>query len=415
MFPRTWLHERAGRRDAFYLGSNVVAEWLRHIVSSYRRLLIIASPSSTQSAAWTSIKSMVDAAAPDSRYFSSRAQAPVNNTERIVDEVRSEPPDAILAFGGGAAIDTAKGVALLIAEGGLFSDHCTRFVPPDTLHSPPLERAKLPIIAIPTTLSGAELTPGAAGRGAAGKLAVWDPKLAASHVLYDATIMGAMPIRTTASSAFNALAHCAEALYSSTRTPVSDALAERGAFELSSGLARLRRDAGAIDHLLAGAMFAGLAMSTARPALHHALCHAIASVSGIAHADANAVVLPHALRFNREVTLPQQQTFFDAVRRGLFTAGERARVADDALIARLQRIVAVPASLRSLGVEHCQLPEIAEHALRDRGLAFNPIKIEGCEALDPLLHRIWAGDDDKELALGDVAAGNGFSASIRRG
>ena len=158
----------------------------------------------------------------------------------------------LVAWGGGRVIDVAK--ALASATGAA-------------------------VCAVPTTLSGAEMTslhrklPGHK-RG---------PQLRPVLVLADPDLMCSLPERALRASAINALAHGAEALYGPRRNPVASLAAARGAQLLATG-----------DRAL-GSLLCGYAVDSAGYALHHVLCQTIVRVAATAHARTNAAMLPHTM------------------------------------------------------------------------------------------------------------------------
>jgi hypothetical protein len=145
---------------------------------------------------------------------------------RIAALARANAIDALVAVGGGSVSDTAKAVALVLAEGDPLEKHATTFVPPDTVLTPQLLRAKLPIVSIPTTASGAEVTPSFGIRTAqGGKLLFWDARLASRVILLDPVANVAMPAAVMLATGLNGLAHCIEGLYSRMCSPIASALA----------------------------------------------------------------------------------------------------------------------------------------------------------------------------------------------
>jgi len=179
-----------------------------------------------------------------------------------VDEISAEllgadtfPPDLLLvALGGGRVIDTAKAI------GGAVGAR---------------------VGAVPTTLSGAEMTgfhrPPAGVEGAR----LVRPAL----VLADPDLMTSAPPSTLYASAMNALAHAMEALYTPLANPVTTMAALRAA-TLLAGDDR--------SDLALGALLAGYASGSTGIAVHHALCQTLVREAGTPHAETNAVVLPHA-------------------------------------------------------------------------------------------------------------------------
>jgi maleylacetate reductase len=170
----------------------------------------------------------------------------------------------LVALGGGRVIDAAKAIGAR-------------------------ERASRPegVAAIPTTLSGAELTPihrqlpGTDGGSIRPSLAICDPGLMASQ-----------PMPELAASAMNALAHACEACWNANGNPLSDAIAARGARRLCDGL---EPDAPDREQLALGAVEAGHAFGLVGTGVHHIVCQTIVRALSTPHAATNAVILPHAL------------------------------------------------------------------------------------------------------------------------
>jgi maleylacetate reductase len=168
----------------------------------------------------------------------------------------------IVALGGGRVIDAAKAIGAL-------------------------ERAERPegVAAIPTTLSGAELTP--IHRQLAG---TEGGPIRPSLVICDPEVMASQPLPDLAASAMNALAHACEARWNANGNPITDATAERGARLLSDGLAPSTPDR---DALALGAVQAAHAFGLVGVGVHHVVCQTIVQRLGTPHAATNAVILPH--------------------------------------------------------------------------------------------------------------------------
>ncbi|HYG46165.1 MAG TPA: iron-containing alcohol dehydrogenase, partial [Bordetella sp.] len=295
--------------------------------------------------------------------------------------------DCLVAFGGGSVADTAKAAALLAAEGGELASHATRFTPPATVYMPPLLRAKLPIVAVPLTASGAEVTPSFGIRTEAGeKLMFWDAQLASRVVLLDPQLNAAMPAPVMLETGMNALAHCIEGLYSTHGSPIASALALDGAQRLRAALRRVAADAADVDargELLLAAHMAGMVLASARSCLHHALCHVLGATTAAAHGALNAVILPHALRYN----LPAAREPLGALA-AAWSAGTQPEAAIEQ-VAALQAGLGVPQRLRDLGIARELLPQVARRTLHERGLACNPRRVGGAAELQALLDAAW--------------------------
>ncbi|GAB3197337.1 maleylacetate reductase [Nocardioides hungaricus] len=180
--------------------------------------------------------------------------------------------DSLLSVGGGSATGTAKAVAL--TEG-------------------------LPIVAVPTTYAGSEMTPvwgiTSEGQKVTGHADHVRPRV----VVYDPELVQGLPGTLAVASALNALAHSVESLWAPGTNPVVALLALEGARVLGEGLRALdegRSDAP--DRLLYGCFLAGASFAVAGSGLHHKICHALGGTFGLPHAETHAVVLPHVLAFN---------------------------------------------------------------------------------------------------------------------
>ncbi|HYZ29808.1 MAG TPA: iron-containing alcohol dehydrogenase [Thermoleophilaceae bacterium] len=363
----------------------------------WQRVLMLTSPRTSESPMAESVRALlVDRLA--GFHADVRPHAPVEDTERLAESYRDAGLDAILAMGGGSVSDTAKGVSILLAEGGRLEDHCSIFTPPDRLEHRDLKQPKLPVLAVPTTLSAAEVTPGGGATNSAGtKRVFWDPKVAARIVCLDPRALASIPSSVLAATGTNALAHCAEGLYSRTGTVMSTSLAREATRLLASGLASTARDGGALGRkdlsdLQAGAALSGMVISSARVCLHHAVCHVLGGRFGVAHGDANAIVLPHALRFNLPQTRAQQQEFVAQLVAG---AAPHVRLADAAdadppdVVGLFLEALDVPHRLRDVGIEQDQLPEIRQDVMQDRGLFFNPRAVRDQQELTAVVDAAW--------------------------
>jgi maleylacetate reductase len=183
-------------------------------------------------------------------------------------------PDALLAVGGGSAIGFAKAVALEVDA---------------------------PMVAVPTTYSGSEMTTiwGLTEDGR--KQTGTDPRVAPRVVVYDPELTLGLPPRVAGPSGMNALAHCVEALYGPRANPVTALLALEGIRALHRSLPAVCATPGDLEartDALYGAYLAGTALATAGAGLHHRTCHVLGGMFGLDHGDTNAVVLGHALAYN---------------------------------------------------------------------------------------------------------------------
>ena len=285
-----------------------------------------------------------------------RPHVPVEVADEAQARAIAARVDAVLSIGGGSATGTAKAVAL--ATG-------------------------LPVIAIPTTYSGSEVTPmwGMTENGR--KTTGIDSAALPRVVIYDPELTVPLPAGLSAVSGLNAMAHCVEAFWASGRNPISSLLAEEGIRALAIGLPAVVADGADIDarsEVLYAAYLAGSAFAGAGPGLHHRICHVLGGAYDLPHAETHAVVLPHVVAFNAAAAPVSAARIAAAL-----GASDAARGLRD-----LSRRLGVPTSLREIGLREEQL-EDAARSIQAVAPPDNPRPI-GAGDLRRLLLAAWAGD-----------------------
>jgi alcohol dehydrogenase class IV len=264
--------------------------------------------------------------------------------------------DCLVACGGGSAVGLAKAIAL---------------------------DRPLPIVALPTTYAGSEMTPIWGLTTGRRKQTGRDRGVAPIVVLYDPELTRGMPARLTASSGMNAVAHCVEGLYGPGANPVTAAMAVEGLRLLAPALVASVRDPDDLEargRALLGAHLAGSVLAVAGVAIHHQLCHVLGGTLGLDHADLNAVVLPHAVRF----VAPAVPVEMARVSAALDAApGDAAGAVYD-----LARSLGAPASLEAIGMSAADLDPAAEAAAAR--VSQRP-RLAGQAELRAVLEAAWAG------------------------
>lgn len=288
------------------------------------------------------------------------SHVPVASAERAAARAVALGADAVIGLGGGSAVTTAKAVIVSYLDAG---------------EPPPV------LIAVPTTYAGAEWTTScnvllADGR----KRARVDPALPARAAIYDPELTTTLPLSLTVATAFNALAHCAEAYYHPDTSDRAARHADTGAVAIAYALPLVVASPGGIygrTRLLEGAMRAAFAIGATGTCLAHALAQAIGGRYGVSQGAVHALCLPAALRFNADA-VP------DAVARFAAALGT-----DDAPAA-CERLAALGDTrrLRDLGVPEADLDELAEAVLERPGIRFNPRPVDAA-AVRRLLAETW--------------------------
>lgn len=169
----------------------------------------------------------------------------------------------------------------------------------------------------------------------------------------------------TGPSAFNAIAHCVEALYGPGHNPVISVLALESIRAISASLGRViasPRDLDARGDLLYGAYLAGIALGATGTALHHKSCHVLGGMFGLVHGDMNSVVLPHALAYNASAVPDVAERVADAL-------GAAPEVMAAAALYDLAVSVGAPISLREIGMPESGIGEAAPHIVNDTNAA----------------------------------------------
>jgi alcohol dehydrogenase class IV len=200
--------------------------------------------------------------------------------------------DCSVAIGGGSTIGLAKAIAL---------------------------DRNMPIVAVPTTYSGSEMTPVYGVTEGGVKRTGRDARVLPKTILYDPALTLSLPPRVSGPSGMNAIAHCVEALYAEDANPVSSLLAAEGIRALARSLpvvVEAPASRGARAEALYGAWMGGSALGTTSMSLHHKLCHTLGGAFGLPHADVHAVVLPQATAFNREAAPDAMRAAADALGTG---------------------------------------------------------------------------------------------------
>ena len=298
--------------------------------------------------------------------------------------------DAIISLGGGSTIDTAKCIALNAMLGGDIAD--LRIKPPHaaSLNAQVPFDPVLPHLCIPTTGSGSEVTPGAGLRAPDGsKWIYWHVSMSPQVVLLDAAAAATTPVGIAAESSLNSLAHAVEALYAVNRQTLTDAYALGSMRLFAKFLPRLRSapdDLEVRGEIQQAWLLAGLSISNARVALHHAMCHCLGARFDVSHGAANSIMLPHVMRFN----LPVARAQLALAGHALGASGDEQSLAEGAISAveRLQQQLAVPTRLRDVKVPLDGLDALTTDAMHERAAQFNPRKVVHDEVLE-LFRAAW--------------------------
>lgn len=303
--------------------------------------------------------------------------------------------DVLVGIGGGSVLDTTKLIAILMAEGRDLEDWAIDFEPPDKYRRPELRQPKLPIIGIPTTYSASETNGGCCCRqvSTGRKLFFHDEGVVPRIAILDPELTATMPPELTGSSGMNMLGHCVEALYSRKRNPIVDAYALQAIRLIAQylpGCVRNGNDLYARGQLQIAAYLSGLALSGAWVGLHHSLCHVLGARYDVPHGIANAIMLPHAMRYNLDATAERQAMVAETM--GMDVTGVSSLEAGTAAIeaiTELTRKIGLPQRLRDIGVPREGLLLLAEDAMYNWNLHTNPKPITDSQQVLAVFLSAW--------------------------
>ena len=200
---------------------------------------------------------------------------------------------------------------------------------------------RIPQISLPTTYAGSELTPIWGLTEGETKTTGRDAIVQPVTVIYDPELTLQLPIDIAGPSAMNALAHAVEGLYGPGANPVMSALALESVRVLAEHLPKLIKDPASLEErssVLYGAYLAGAVLAVVGTSLHHKICHVLGGLYGLDHGQMNAVVLPHALRFNQPSILDQYERLSIVLRNDAASA-----------LYDLARTMRTPSSLAAIG------------------------------------------------------------------
>lgn len=242
----------------------------------------------------------------------------------------------------------------------------------------------LPILAIPTTYAGSEMTPIYGLTEGGLKKTGRDVRVLPRTVIYDPLLSLSLPVGLSVTSGINAIAHAAEGLYAQDRNPVMDLMAEEGIAALARAIPGIRTnpaDLEARSQALYGAWLCGTVLGNVGMALHHKLCHTLGGSFNLPHAEVHTVVLPHAIAFNAEAAPEAMQRIARALGKPGAAAGLFDLAADNG----------APTALKDIGMRAEDLDQAADIAVANPYWNPRPFGKEQRALIRELLHRAYDG------------------------
>jgi len=314
-----------------------------------------------------------------------------NPTGKNVDDglavLRAGKHDGVIAFGGGSALDAAKAIALMAGQKlplWDFEDVGDNFkrVDPDGM---------LPVVAVPTTAgTGSEVGRASVITNEADheKKIIFHPKMMPGIVISDPELTVGLPAHITAATGIDAFVHCFEAYCAPGFHPMAEGIALEGMRLVKDELPRAVADGRNIEaraRMLAAASMGAVAFQKGLGGVH-ALAHPIGAVYDTHHGLTNAVLLPYVMQHNRPAI---------AARMGLVARVLDLPRADYTAVFEwvlaFRKALAIPNTLKEIGVDAARAGEIGEMAARDPSAGGNPCPIDAA-ALESVFRKAVAGD-----------------------
>ena len=352
----TWTH--TGYAQRIHFGPDAV-DTLGDVVreAGARRVLLVTTEGRLASEAGERVVGRLGRTLA-STFAGVRPHVPTSAVEAAVAQAREENVDGVVSFGGGSCADLGKAVCFFLEQqAGIV----------------------LPHVSVPTTYSGAELTPffGMTDEATRQKSGAGGPTLAPVAAVYDPVLTLDTPARVSAETGMNALAHGVECAYSPVRTPEAEAIALACIERIARALPEVVDDPGHLAariRMLEGAALGGRCLQNASMGVHHGLAQLTGGRTGIAHGLANAVLLAHAMRFNQS-----------AVGDAAYRIGSALGDPDDpaGAIDRLRERIGLPGRLSECGVGADDVEAIARLSSGNRNVQANarPVSEDDARAI----------------------------------
>jgi len=308
----------------------------------------------------------------------------INEAAEIAKE---KDVDVLVSVGGGSTIDTAKGMAVILKEGGQIQDYAGMQM---------LSRPQTPHIVIPTTAgTGSEVTYALVVKDwdKNQKLIFADTFMTPNIGILDPTMTAGLPPQLTATTGMDALTHAIEAIHALQAEPIADGMALhaiRLIFEYLPTCVENGDDLFARGQQQIAATMAGIAFGNAQIGLVHAMAHTVGGLFKVPHGLANSVLLPHVMMYNLD-ECPDRYALV-ALGMGIDTSGmseEEAGTAAANTIWELTKKMGVPQKLRDVGVPEEGLEEASEMCLYDGSVVYNPKPVFESEEVLAVYKEAW--------------------------
>ncbi|HGJ66766.1 TPA: iron-containing alcohol dehydrogenase [bacterium] len=298
-------------------------------------------------------------------------------TVKVVDKgteiIKNGKFDLIIGLGGGSNIDAAKAMSIMASNEGSICDYegADKFPNPT-----------LPLIAIPTTVgTGSEVTYSSVitDTDRNYKFVVWSSKIAPKVAILDPHLPATAPSSVIVSAGMDALTHAIESYVSKLANAHSETLALASIRLIADNLRQCVADPHNLtmmSHMQIAANMAGMAFTSTRLGIVHALALPPSAMFHVPHGLANAILLPYGMEFNLLAYPKKFRNIAHAMGENIdnMKLMDAARASVDAVV-ELADDIGAPVTLQSVGVTQESLPKMAEDAMKSGHIAVNPRQV----------------------------------------
>lgn len=323
--------------------------------------------------------------------------APIPLIEKGIDFFEAHGCDAIVAFGGGSSMDASKAIAVAVANPGKRLRQLAGYL--KGLRSP------VKIYAVPTTAgTGSEVTVAAviSDPEHERKLVLVDPRMVPKMAALDPTLMTGLPPHITAATGIDALTHAVEAFVGNWTTPYSDGMALSAVGMIFENLPVAYRDGKnleAREKMALASTYAGFAFTRANVGYVHAIAHQFGGKYHTPHGLANAILLPHVLKYSHPAIVDRLALLAVAARLGSEDEGNNI-LAQKFLdgVDSLNATLGIPLTLDAL--QEADIPALAKAACHEAHIGYPVPRYMSQAQCETLIRQVLPGKKASVAAKG---------------
>jgi len=358
--------------------------------SGVKNPLLVTDPGVIKAGLADKVKGVLKESGIDYTIYSDVQPNPTQeNVQSALNVYQKNKSDSLVGLGGGSPIDVAKAVRVMCSHPGKIEDYYAINGGTERI------TAKMPFMtAIPTTSgTGTEVSPASLITNVhkKTKLAFFSYNLYPSLAIVDPGMTLTCPPALTASTGMDALVHNIEAFVGKANDPMGEAFAGWGIKYVAESLRDAVADGSNLQartKMAYGSYLGGLGPDYNLLGIAHSLSHQLSAVYDTPHGVGNAVMIPHAMRFNLASPIAKAKMRWIAIFMGEDVSKMNEDGAAEAAIhavTKLSRDIGIPKGLGELGVEKSGFELIAQKAMKDVCTFTNPCPVEDPKQLIPVL------------------------------